>query len=115
MEILHAMAGTGATEGSGSGIAAFLPFILIFAIIYFFMIRPQSKRQREKQKMHDALKKGDKVVTIGGIHGTIAGLKDKGKLVVLKVDKNVEFTVTRSGIAGLVQNVTDEDTIQAKA
>lgn len=114
MEILNAMAGSGSAQGGG-GIATFLPFILIFAIIYFFMIRPQSKKQREKQQMLDALKKGDKVVTIGGIQGTIAGLKDKGKTVVIKVDKNVELTVTRSGIAGLAHNVSTEDSIKAQA
>lgn len=113
MEFLHAMAGSGTEQGGG--IAAFLPFILIFAIIYFFMIRPQTKRQKEKQQMLDALEKGDKVVTIGGIHGTIAGLKQKGKMVVLKIDKNVEITVTRSAIAGKADKVTDEDTIQAHA
>ncbi len=114
MEILHAMATEGAPQGGG-GLTAMLPFLLIFVIIYFFMIRPQTKKQREKQQMLDALKKGDKVVTIGGIHGTIAGLKDKGKTVVLKVDKNVELTLTRSAIAGLVENVSEEDTIQAQA
>lgn len=114
MDFLNAMASTDPAQ-TGGGFATFLPFILIFAIIYFFMIRPQSKRQREKQQMLDALKKGDKVVTIGGIHGTIAGLKDKGKVIVLKVDKNVELTVSRSGIAGLVDKVSDEDTIAAQA
>lgn len=113
MEIAYAMAAPGAQQGGG--FAAFLPFILIFAIIYFFMIRPQSKRQKEKQQMLEALKKGDKVVTIGGIHGTIAGLKDKGKTVVLKIDKNVEINVSRSAIAGMADKVSDEDTIQAEA
>ena len=114
MEFLNAMTNTNPAQGGG-GLVTFLPFILIFAIIYFFMIRPQSKKQREKQQMLDALKKGDKVITIGGIHGTIAGMKDKGKTVVIKVDKNVELTVSRSSIAGLPQNVTSKDTIQAQA
>ncbi len=114
MEFLNAMATDGAQQGGG-GIAAMLPFLLIFVIIYFFMIRPQTKKQREKQSMLDALKKGDKVVTIGGIHGTIAGLKNKGKIVVLKIDKNVDVNLSRSAIAGLVENVSDEDTIQAQA
>ncbi len=114
MEFLNAMTNPDAAQGGG-GFATFLPFILIFAIIYFFMIRPQSKRQREKQQMHEALKKGDKVITIGGIHGSIAGLKDKGNIIVLKVDKNVELTLSKSAIAGLAEKVTDEDTIAAQA
>ena len=56
---------------------AYLPFILILAIMYFLMIRPQAKRQKEKQKMLEALKKGDRVVTIGGIHGIVSGFKGK--------------------------------------
>ncbi len=114
MEILNAMTSQDPAQGGG-GLVTFLPFIIIFAIIYFFMIRPQSKKQREKKQMLDALKKGDKIVTIGGIHGTIAGMKDKGKTVVIKVDKNVELTVSRSGIAGMAQNASTEDSIQAQA
>ena len=75
--------------GQSSGIMAYLPFFLILAIMYFMMIRPQAKRQKEKQLMLNSLKKGDKVVTIGGIHGTVAGFKGKeSNLVILKLDKN---------------------------
>lgn len=100
----------GGQGGQGGGIAAFLPFLLILLIIYFLMIRPQTKRQKEKQKMLTALKKGDRVVTIGGIHGKIAGMKNQGKIVVLKVDKNTNMTVNKSAIAGLADSVSDEDT-----
>ena len=62
MEFLYAQ------EVQSGGIAAFLPFILIMFIIYFLMIRPQTKRQKEKQIMREGLKKGDKVITMGGIH-----------------------------------------------
>ena len=57
--------------------------------MYFLMIRPQAKRQKEKQKMLNALKKGDKIITIGGIHGTISGFKGKdARVVLLQIDPN---------------------------
>lgn len=75
------------------------------------MIRPQSKRQKEKKQMMENLKKGDKVITIGGIHGTIAGLKNNGKVVILKIDKNMNLTVNKSAVAGLIGSVSEEDTV----
>lgn len=107
MDIVYAMAGGG---NQGGGLAMYFPFILIMFVIYFFMIRPQAKRQKEKRKMFEALKKGDKVVTIGGIHGTIAGFKDKGKLVVIKTSKTGDLIVNKSAIAGLAGNVSEEET-----
>ena len=77
-----------------------VPFILIIAIFYFFIIRPQNKKQKETQKMIDALKKGDKVVTIGGIHGLVAQTKEK--TVILKLDEGVKVEFNRSAIAGVV-------------
>jgi len=97
-------------QGSGGGIAAFFPFVLIILIMYFLMIRPQAKKQKEKQKMLEALNKGDKVVTIGGIHGKIARFKNQGKQAILSIDKQVELTVNRSSIAGLSESVSEEDT-----
>ena len=76
-----------------------VPFVLIIAIFYFFIIRPQNKKQKETQKMIDALKKGDKVVTIGGIHGVVTSTKEK--TVILKVDENVKIEVNRSAVAGV--------------
>lgn len=76
-----------------------VPFILIIAIFYFFIIRPQNKKQKETQKMIDALKKGDKVVTIGGIHGVVTSTKEK--TVIIKVDENVKIEVNRSAVAGV--------------
>ncbi len=109
MDIIYASAQSGASGGSG-GMLSILPFILIMLILYFLMIRPQAKRQKEKRTMLEALKTGDRVVTIGGIHGTVAGLKNQGKIVVIKVDKNTNLTVIKSAIAGLAESVTEEDT-----
>jgi len=99
-------------QGSQSGLQAFLPFALIMAVIYFLMIRPQSKRQKEKQKMLSDLKKGDHVITIGGIHGTISGFKNSGKVVLLKLDKNTSLTFNRTAIVGLREKVAAEETAQ---
>ena len=108
MDILY-----GQVETGGSGIAAFLPFILIMIIIYFLMIRPQTKRQKEKEAMREGIKKGDKVITMGGIYGTVQGFKEKGRQAVIKVDNNTNITINRTAIAGLAGKVKDEELEQA--
>lgn len=85
---------------AGGGIITFIPFVLIIVIMYFFMIRPQSKKQKETQKMLDALKKGDKVVTIGGIHGTVSSVKKD--IVTVKVDDSTKIDFNRTAIASVV-------------
>ena len=87
---------------SSQTLMSVVPFILIIAIFYFFIIRPQNKKQKETQKMIDALKKGDKVVTIGGIHGLVSATKEK--TVIIKVDEGVKIEVNRSAIAGVVSD-----------
>ena len=72
--------------------------LLIFVIMWFFMIRPQRKQQKELQKFRASLKKGDKVVTIGGIYGTVVELKDKS--VLIEVDKDVKIRVDRNALQG---------------
>jgi len=110
VEILYAFATNPDAPQGGGGIAAFIPFFLIMVIIYFLMIRPQGKKRKEKQNMLGALKKGDKVITIGGIHGTVVGIKNQGKIFVLKIDKNLNININRSAIAGLANSVTEQDT-----
>ena len=97
----------------GGGIAAFLPFILIMIIIYFLMIRPQTKRQKEKETMREGIEKGDKVITMGGIYGTVQGFKEKGRQAVIKIDNNTNITINRTAIAGLAGKVKDEELEQA--
>lgn len=77
-----------------------LPLVLMFAIFYFLLIRPQQKRQKQIREMHANLKKGDKVVTIGGLYGTIDSL-DENK-VVLVVDGNNKLTYDRQAIREVV-------------
>lgn len=76
-----------------------LPMILIF---YFLMIRPQAKRQKQHRTMLENLTKGDNVVGAGGIYGTIAGIKEKENIVILKVDNNVKIEVTKSSISSVI-------------
>ena len=98
MDFIYAQ---GQQAQNGAGFAQFLPFILIMFIIYFLMIRPQSKQQKEKMKMRENLKKGDKVITMGGIYGTVKGFKNKGTLVVLNIDKNTDIIINKTAIISL--------------
>ncbi len=85
----------------GSLISTLIMFTLIIAIFYFMILRPQQKRQKDRQKMLDAVKKGDKVVTSGGMHGTVAGIDEKSILV--QVAENVKLKFDRTAIAAVVR------------
>ena len=87
---------------SGSGFAQFIPLILIFVIFYFFLIRPQQKKVKDHKVMVENLKRGDKVVTTGGIVGTVERIIDNEKVEV-NISENVNVEIVRSsGIQGLV-------------
>jgi preprotein translocase subunit YajC len=86
-------------QAQPSGIALFLPLILIMVIFYFLMILPAQRRQKKVTEMLKALKTGDKVITNGGIYGTIVGLEDEA--VQLRVAEQVKMKVARTAIAGL--------------
>ena len=93
----------------GGWILSFLPFLLIMVILYFFMLRPQAKKQKEKEEMINNLNKGDKVITMGGIIGTVSGFKEKGKIITLKVDNSTTLTFNKSAIAGLSGKISEDD------
>ncbi len=89
---------------SGSGIAQFIPLILIFVIFYFFLIRPQQKKAKNHKLMVNNLKRGDKVVTSGGIVGTVDRIVDNDKIEIL-ISENVIVEVVRdTGIQALLNN-----------
>jgi len=90
-----------APSSTGSLLTTFIPFGLVILIFYFLIIRPQNKKQKQMEKMLTSLKKGDKVVTIGGIHGVIQSVKDGGTVVV-KVDESCKLEFSRSAIASVV-------------
>ena len=86
---------------SASGIGQFIPLILIFVIFYFFLIRPQQKKVKEHKLMVEALKRGDKIITTGGIVGTVERIIDNEKVEV-NISENVNVEIVRSsGIQGL--------------
>lgn len=87
-----------AGAGGAGGIASFIPLILIFAVFYFMLIRPQQKQAKQLQQFLNDLKTGNKVVTKGGIHGTITKLTDS--VVTLEIAENVRIKVSRASIAG---------------
>lgn len=86
-------------NSTGSMISTIVMFGAVFAIFYFMIIRPQNKKQKAMEKMLSAVKKGDKVVTIGGIHGTVSSVKDK--TVVVKVDDSAKLEFSKSAIASV--------------
>jgi preprotein translocase subunit YajC len=101
--LMAAPAGDGS---AGSSLLSFLPLIAIVAIFYFLILRPQNKKQKETQKMLSAIKKGDRVVTIGGIHGVIQSVKEN--TVIVKVDDNVKLEFNRSAVASVSSQAKEE-------
>jgi preprotein translocase subunit YajC len=76
------------------------PIVLLIGVFYFLVIRPQSKKQKETKKMLESLKKGDKVITIGGIHGTVSSVKENS--VIVKVDDDCKLEFLRSAVSTVV-------------
>jgi len=85
---------------TGSMVSTLVTFGLVFVIFYFLIIRPQNKKQKETRKMIEAVKKGDKVITAGGVHATVYTVKEK--TVILKVDDNTKMEFSKSAIASVV-------------
>ncbi len=89
---------------NAAGIGQFIPLILIFVIFYFFLIRPQQKKVKEHKAMVESLKRGDKVVTSGGIVGTVERIIDNDKVEV-EISENVKVEIVRTtGIQSLLNN-----------
>lgn len=85
-----------AAQPQGSSWSMWLMLILIFVVMWFFMIRPQRKQQKELQQFRDSLKKGDKVVTVGGIFGTVVEVKER--TLLLEVDNGVKIRVDKNSV-----------------
>ena len=92
-----------AAQPQGGGWTMWVMLALIFVVMWFFMIRPQKKQQKELQNFRDGLKKGDKVVTIGGIYGTVCEVKEG--TVLLEVDNNVKIRVSKNA---LIKDFTEQ-------
>ena len=93
-------------QAAGTGMSSLIMFGMIFAVMYFFMIRPQIKKQKKEREYRSALKKGDQVVTIGGIHGKITDVKEDTFIIEVHAGNSLKLTktaVSMSGDAGIEQ------------
>ena len=99
--LAFAMGGApGGTGGAGGGMAAFqqiIPLVFMFAIFYFLLIRPQQKKAKEHKTLLEAMKKGDNVITAGGVHGKVNAVEND--IVTLEIANNVNIKITKSYIA----------------
>ena len=104
MDIAYAMGqagGTAAQDGGGLLATPLFPIILMLGVMWFFLIRPQQKKQKEHREMISNLKKGDRIITSGGLHGRITGLSDT--TLTLEIADKVRVKVSRGHVAGLAQ------------
>ena len=92
--------GAGAEGGQSAGFGAFVPLIIMFAIFYFLLIRPQQKKAKQHKELLGALKKGDRVVSSGGLHVTVTGLADD--VVTMEIAPKVRVKVSRGSISGFI-------------
>ncbi|CAI6082441.1 preprotein translocase subunit YajC [Cohnella sp. JJ-181] len=92
-------------EGGSNLLMSLAPFLLMFVVFYFLLIRPQQKKSKNRNSMLRALSKGDKVTTIGGLHGTIAEITDD--TIVLKVNDVTRLTFDRSAINNVTARTTE--------
>lgn len=97
MNHLLLMAPPQGTEGAGNPLVALLPWVLIFVVIYFFMIRPQNKKAKEQKLFRESIAKGDRIVTIGGVHGKIVELGET--TVIIEVEGQSRLKVEKSAIS----------------
>ena len=101
--MLGAPEGAGGTQGGGGTqlVTMLVTFGLIIVVFYFLVIRPQNKKKKDAQKMLQGMRKGDRVVTIGGMHGFVDSVKDDA--VVLKVDDNVKIKFSKSAVSQVLE------------
>jgi preprotein translocase subunit YajC len=100
------------SQQAASPISSLLPLILIFAVFYFLLIRPQKKQQQQQQNMINNLKKGDRIVTSGGIHGKITALK--GKEIEVEIASNTRITLNKQSISQLISGEEIESSEEPK-
>lgn len=108
-----AYAANGAAPTAGAGLSSIAPFILIFVVFYFLLIKPQQKKAKEHQQFLGNLKKGDAVVTSGGIHGRITGLTDT--VVTLEIANDIRIKVNKGAIMGSEADSAKQSETAAKS
>jgi preprotein translocase subunit YajC len=102
----YAMAGGAEQQAGGSGMEGIVMLVIMFAIFYLLLIRPQQKRAKQHKELVESLKTGDQVVTAGGIHGKVAAVQDT--LVTLEIASNVKIKVNRSSVVGTKTDQLEE-------
>jgi preprotein translocase subunit YajC len=103
---------SGAPGEQPNPLVQLVPMILIIVVFYFFMIRPQQQKQKEREKALDALKKGDKIVTIGGLHGRISGIDNEKKTVEVEVANGLKLKFDRTAIASVEKSEGKSETAE---
>ena len=105
VSMLSLMGQTGGDQqGEGNFLVSMLPFILIIGVIYFLMIRPQQKKTKEKQKLLSTVDKGDRIVTVGGIHGEV--LKAEEKTLIVKIDDKTKVELDRASVSAITKKAS---------
>ena len=99
--LAYAMGAGGAGSGGSGGLGAFLPLIIIFAIFYFLLIRPQQKKAKQHKQLLSELRKGDKVISSGGLHGVITGMSDE--VLTVEISPKVRVKISRGSISGVIR------------
>ena len=97
-----AMGANGAQQGQAGGIAGFLPIIILFAIFYFLLIRPQQKKAKDHREMVANLKKGNRIITSGGIYGTIQAIDET--TIGLEIAEKIKIKIARGNVAALLSD-----------
>jgi len=94
--------GSSGGEGDGGGILGMiLPFVIVIAIFYFLIILPQRRKEKQKHAMIDAIGKGDRVITIGGLRGTVVGVDDRDNILTIRVSGDVKLEFLKNAIASV--------------
>lgn len=93
----------GGGGSQGNPLIGFLPLVLIILVMYFLMIRPQAKKQKAHKVMLEQLQKGDRILTSGGIVGTVAGIKESEGLLIVKIADNVKVELSKGSVAQVIK------------
>ena len=100
------LAGSGG-GGQGNPLLGFLPLVLIILVMYLLMIRPQAKKQKEHRAMLEKLQKGDRILTSGGLIGTVAGIKETEGLLIVKIADNVKVELSKNSVAQVIKKKSE--------
>lgn len=101
--LMGQQAGGGSSQQGGNPLLSFLPLVAIIVIMWLLLLRPQAKRQKQHRAMLENLQKGDRVMTAGGLLGTIAGIKEKENTLIVKLSDNVKVEVARNMISQVLK------------